>query len=122
MADRQPLATGEALIACYTSREIEGIRTTYPGVDVLHEAGKCVQWHNDKRGGAIRWKQTFTNWLKKESYGEKRQASSLPGGSPTAADPLEKFRHLERDLDAERERRGTANVSRVQRSAVESPR
>ena len=116
MTSRQPLANGEALIACYTSREIEGIRTTYPGVDVLHEAGKCVQWHNDKRGGAIRWKQTFNNWLK------RGKSSATIGQHIEGFDNLEKFRHLERDLDAERERRGTASLSMVQRSAVESPR
>ena len=102
MSERTQLQDAAALLALHTDAELDALRETYHKQDMRREAERCVNWWNNKRQGAVRWKQTYTNWLKKGAvyyaYGTAKQG-------PSDHEPLDKFAEQKRELERERSRR-----------------
>ena len=107
VSERTKLQDAAALLALHTDAELDAMREAY------HSRTCAVRPSDASTGGtthegSVRWKQTYSNWLKKSA---RYYAYGTPKQDTEGHDPIEEFRELERELDSGRARR--AGVSSV---------
>lgn len=72
---------GETLLALFSGVELAEMKRKFPGVDLLTEAAKCVNWYQDKNRTMKRPRVGFRGWLE-AGHRRSGHGNGEPGRHP----------------------------------------
>ena len=86
--------SGSDLLALFSEEEVTQFRERFKGIDLAWEAGKCFDWHMDKKGRMARGRVSFKSWLEKAAERRKHgiTGQDTKTGAPSSADRIRELR------------------------------